>query len=132
MWDDQRNIGCDATSNVEAAYSSKFIYLWKAEMKQSFEKFYIWGYIYIWISNDVDCIKSEWIWLNFYIFHSQNIRFENRVVQSYRELVTMHHYSVLVEIIVRPLISALVSSPYIFFIRTMNYRSITRSFNFPS
>ena len=49
MWGDQRNIGCDATSNVEAAYSSKFIYLWKAEMKQSFEKFYIWGYIYIYI-----------------------------------------------------------------------------------
>jgi hypothetical protein len=102
MWDDQRNIGCDATSNVEAAYSSKFIYLWKAEMKQTFEKIYICGYIYIRISNDVDCIKSEWIWLNFYIFHSQNIRFENRIVQSYRELVIMHHYSVLVEIIVRP------------------------------
>jgi hypothetical protein len=39
-----QNIGCDATSNVEAAYSSKYIYRWKAEMKQSFEKIYNWVY----------------------------------------------------------------------------------------
>jgi hypothetical protein len=44
MWDDQQNLECDVTSKVEAAYSSKYIYPWKAEMKQSFEKIYNWGY----------------------------------------------------------------------------------------
>jgi len=45
MWDDQPDLGCDATSNVEGANSSRYIYLWKAEMKQSFEKIYNWEYI---------------------------------------------------------------------------------------
>jgi hypothetical protein len=48
-------------------------------------------------------------------FHSQNLRFENRAIQSCRELVIMHYYSLLVEIIVRLPTSALVSSPYIYF-----------------
>jgi len=39
-----QNIESDATSKVEAAYSSKYICLWNAEVKQSFEKICNWGY----------------------------------------------------------------------------------------
>jgi hypothetical protein len=131
IWDDLSK--CGMWSHVKREGSTFLqIYLHiEGRNEAKFWKFLQLG-IYIRIWNDIDCLKSEWRWLNFYIFHSENLRFDNRVVQSCRELEIMHYYSLHVEIIVRPPTSALVSSPYIFFIRTMNYRSVIWHCNFPA